>query len=356
MLKQTLLLSCLALLVGCESISYYSHVAKGQWQLLQAREPIEDLVADPQTDAGLRARLQSVQIMRRFASDELQLPDNQSYHDYVALGRSHVVWNVFAAQEFSVAPKQWCFPIAGCVSYRGYFTEQQAQAFADGLRAQGYESYVGGVSAYSTLGWFDDPVLSSFLRRNDTQLAGLIFHELAHQQLYVKGDTTFNESFATAVEYEGIRRWLAHQQQPASSLEHYYRQQRMQRDFVATMLLLRERLEQLYRQPIDEEVMRGQKQRLIEDFIAVEYLAFKQRWQTESYDQWLNTDFNNAKLATVASYHQWLPAFQQLLHEAGDLQVFYQKAQALGQLEPESREQALQSLLIRHQQLNLQTQ
>lgn len=363
------------LLVGCESITYYGHVAKGQWQLLQARESIDELLADPNTDESLTKRLQSVQSMRSFASRELLLADNNSYRDYVDLARPYVVWNVFAAEEFSVAPVEWCFPVAGCVSYRGYFDEAKAHIFADSLAVQGYEVYVAGVSAYSTLGWFDDPVLSTFLYRDDTQLAGLIFHELAHQLLYVAGDTTFNESFASAVEQEGVRRWLAFQQQPASFIEHYYRRQQMQQDFIATILDLRAKLDQLYQPTLPSEPLnslnnpeplnqtsltqdarRRQKQQLLAEYISGQYQSFKTHWQTDRYDHWVESELNNAKLATVASYHQWLPAFQQLLRQSDDLPAFYESAKKLSKLAPEPRQQALQSLLNKYQQLNLHSE
>ena len=348
-------LMMLCLLTGCESLGYYSHVAKGQWQLLQARQPIAELVVNPATDAHLKQRLRSIQMMRSFASRELLLADN-SYRDYVALDRPYVVWNVFAASAFSVTPEQWCFPVAGCVSYRGYFSEQKARNFAEGLSTQGYEVYVAGVSAYSTLGWFDDPVLSTFLYRDDIQLAGLIFHELAHQLLYVAGDTTFNESFASTVEQEGIRRWLQYQQQPeqqsALVLQQYFRHQQMQQDFVTTLLDLREQLNNLYQKPLNHQSMRIKKQQLLAAFKSGSYQVFKARWQTDRYDKWIESGLNNAKLSTVASYHQWLPAFEQLLILSEDLTDFYQRAIKLSKLSPELRQQALQSLLNKHQQLN----
>ena len=354
-----LVLLLLCLTSGCETVNYYSHVAKGQWQLLQARQSIDQLVADADTEQSLKRRLQSIQAMRAFASDELLLADNGSYRDYVGLSRRYVVWNVFAAPPFSITPKQWCFPVAGCVSYRGYFSEAKAKQYADDLTAQGYETYVAGVSGYSTLGWFDDPVLSTFLYRDDTQLAALIFHELAHQLLYLPGDTTFNESFASAIEQEGLRRWLIFQRQPAISIQQYYRRQQVQQAFVNTVLSLREQLDELYQaesidQPLSDDVRRRQKQQLLAAFSSGRYQAFKTRWQTDSYDAWVESGLNNAKLSTIASYHQWLPAFQQLLAQSDDLADFYQRAKTLSELPAKPRQQALQSLLNKHQQLNLQ--
>lgn len=360
MLKYRLLVLLLLFLIsGCETINYYGHVAKGQLQLLQARQSIDELVADADTDQILKRRLQSIQAMRAFASDELLLADNGSYRDYVGLSKPYVVWNVFAAPPFSIVPKQWCFPVAGCVSYRGYFSEAKAKQYADELAAEGYETYVAGVSGYSTLGWFDDPVLSTFLYRDDTQLAALIFHELAHQLLYLPGDTTFNESFASAIEQEGLRRWLIFQQQSELSLQQYYRRQQVQQAFVKAVLGLREQLDKLYQaesleSPLSEDVRRRQKQQVLAAFNSGSYQTFKAHWKTDSYDAWVESGINNAKLSTIASYHQWLPAFQQLLTQSDDLADFYQRAKKLSELPPKRRQQALQSLLNKHQQLNLQ--
>src|SRR5690606_34424926 len=192
---------------GCAS--YYGQLAQGQWQLLRDRQPLERVIADPATDPALQRRLALAGQARDFASARLGLPDNGSYRSYVELDRPFVVWNVFATEEFSVEPRQHCFPIAGCVAYRGYFRLGRARGAAALLAAEGLDTWVAPVDAYSTLGWFDDPLLSSMLRRDDARLAGVIFHELAHQQLYLPGDTAFNESYASFVEQEGLRQWLA---------------------------------------------------------------------------------------------------------------------------------------------------
>ena len=241
-MKLRLLLAALVLLAlaGCESLSYYSQAIGGQLSLLSRARPIDDWLADPSTPDELRARLELAKRVRAFASNALALPDNASYHSYAALDREYVVWNVYAAAELAVTPKQECFPIAGCVSYRGFFSEQAARKHAEGLRAQGYDVYVAGVAAYSTLGWFDDPLLSTFIRYSDTQLARLVFHELAHQKVYAKNDTVFNESFAVVVEEEGVRRWLDTQGRGAE-LEAFHASQARRREFAQRVKEARER-------------------------------------------------------------------------------------------------------------------
>src|ERR1700730_16357908 len=208
--RALLLAAACTLLSGCGT-RYLMQAASGQWQVLRQRVPIDTLLADPRTPPALRAHLEEVRGAREFASRELGLPDNGSYRSYADIGRPYVVWNVVAAPEFSVRPKRWCFPIAGCVAYRGYFREQRAREFAASLAVRGFDVSVDGVPAYSTLGKFADPVLSSMLRYGDDELAPTIFHELAHQLLYVRDDSEFNEAFATTVEGAGLERWLTHQ-------------------------------------------------------------------------------------------------------------------------------------------------
>ena len=346
-----IVLLSLLLVSGCETVSYYSQAAQGQWSLWWQRQPIDRLVADNSLDPALRQRLQQVLDIRRFASSQLHLPDNDSYRYYSDLQRNYVVWNVFATPEFSVSPRQWCFPIAGCVSYRGYFSEQAARRYADKLKRQGYDTYVGGVAAYSTLGWFDDPVLNTFIKRDEVRLAGLIFHELAHQQLYVAGDTAFNESFASAVEVAGIERWLA-QKENSEQMAGYLHDQQMYRDFVAMLLRARTRLETLYQQDIPVAQKRLRKQQLFDDIVTIQYPAFKAAWATTAnvnnsryYDRWISQTLNNAKLSTLASYYQWQPAFQRILQESGgDMQQFYRRAEALSRLDKAQRRQRLNAL------------
>ena len=245
----------LGLLNGCTSLGYYSQLASGQWQLLRAREPVAVLVADPATPPALRQHLAKAQQARAFASSHLKLPDNRSYRVYADIGRPFVVWNVFATPEFSLEPHTYCFPIAGCVAYRGYYSQSAARGEAAIQRLQGMDVSIGGVEAYSTLGWFNDPILNSMMGWGDERLATLIFHELAHQRFYVKDDTEFNESFATFVEQEGTRQWRAFRGLPPDTDSRL--QQRDQ--FIELVLETRSRLEKLYAQALPAEQMRERK-------------------------------------------------------------------------------------------------
>ena len=193
-----------SLLASCSTLNYYSQAAQGQLELLADARPIDDWLADPATNTSLRHRLEAARQIRRFAVQQMGLPDNDSYKNYAALKRQYVLWNVVATPELSLKPLQWCFPVAGCVNYRGYYSKEDAQAYAQELRAGGHDVQVGGVPAYSTLGWFNDPLISTFINYPDAELARLIFHELAHQVVYVAGDSQFNESFASAVEEAGV--------------------------------------------------------------------------------------------------------------------------------------------------------
>jgi len=270
------------------------------------------------------------------------LPAGDSYLSYVELDRQFVVWNVFAAPEFSIDPVSWCYPIAGCVSYRGYFNEVGAQDFAARLQQQGYDVYTGGVDAYSTLGWFDDPLLSTVINRQDYQLATLIFHELAHQLVYIPGDTTFNESFATAVGQEGLRRWLD-RQGDSSSLERARQETDRRQQFVELVINYRDRFADLYQLELDETEKRLRKVALQQD-MRLAYQDLKRSWGgVGAYDRWFENSLNNAQLSTVSSYNELVPAFAALLQEEnGDLQSFYDRVVEIADLAAEDREQLLQ--------------
>lgn len=338
------LLLCLVLiaLAACETLGYYGQAARGQFALLWHRGDIADLLADQELSDQLRDRLTLVLEIRQFAVEELNLPAGDAYLSYVELDRDHVVWNVFAAPEFSVEPLRWCYPIAGCVSYRGYFNEAAALAYAGHLAGQGYDVYTGGVDAYSTLGWFDDPLLSTVIRRPDYQLAALIFHELAHRQVYVPGDTTFNESFATLVEQEGLRRWLERKGDEASLARARQESERRQQ-FVDLVIDYRGRLEALYEQELSAESMRSRKAALQDD-LRVAYRALKESWGgAGGYDSWFASPLNNAQLSTVSSYNELVPTFRRLLSTRnGDLRAFYGEVEQLAALAPEQRTQALE--------------
>jgi predicted aminopeptidase len=300
------------------------------------------LIADPKTPGNLKNRLELILQIRRFARDELYLPAANHYMDYVDVGRSYVAWNVFAAPEFSLIPKTWCYPVAGCAVYRGYFREEKAQRYADMLARQGYDVFVGGVTAYSTLGWFDDPLLSTILNnRNDMQLAALIFHELAHQKLFIPGDSTFNESFATAVEQEGLRRWQRGSRE-TPGYETYLETYRRKKQIMALITRSRLQLAALYQQELAADHKRDKKRSILKNLIA-EYRELRNQWNGFSaYDGWFSEPLNNAKITVLATYHEFVPAFLQILQEGdGDLKQFYRKCQVLAQADKRQRHRRL---------------
>lgn len=331
------------LLNGCSSLSYYSQLASGQLQLLRAREPVAKVIADPARDAKLRTHLAQSQKARAFASEHLHLPDNQSYRLYADIGRPFVVWNVFATPEFSLSPQNHCFPIAGCVAYRGYYSQSAARGEAAIQRLQGMDVSIGGVEAYSTLGWFNDPILSSMMGWGDERLATLIFHELAHQRFYVKDDTEFNESFATFVEQEGTRQWRAFRNLPPENDSKL-----KQRDqFIQLILDTRSRLEKLYAQPLATAQMRERKAAEFERF-RQDYRAMRDgQWAGDKrYDAWVNAPLNNARLLPFGLYDQWVPAFSALFRQVGgDWLRFYAEVERLGELPVTERKAALKALV-----------
>jgi predicted aminopeptidase len=310
-------------------------------------QPIKQILANSHTSPELKQALTEVVQIRAFASQELSLPNNHSYLYYADLKRRYVVWNVFATPAYSLQPKQWCFPIAGWVSYRGYFAETAAKTLADELRAEGYDVYTSGVEAYSTLGWLDDPVLNTMLDWSTTQLAGLIFHELAHQQVYIPNDTAFNEGFAVTVEEEGIKRWLA-RHGIANEIAAYQQAEQRHQEFIQLLLTTRNSLETLYQQPLPPSAMAIAKQQTFANLLH-KYAELKKQWHGYSgYDQWMSTDLNNAKLLSVVTYHNWVPAFQTLLTNLnGDLANFYQQVAKIGKLPIEERRLFLEKLLIK---------
>lgn len=332
-------------LCGCDTLRYYSQAVGGHLELMRRAAPIGEQLESDAVPAALKAKLQAVLRIRDFASRELALPDNGSYKHYADLGRQYVVWNVFAAPEFSLEPVSSCFVLAGCVSYRGYFSEADAQAAGAALRAQGYDVHVGGVPAYSTLGWFDDPVLNTFIQYPVAGLARLVFHELAHQVLYVKNDTSFNESFAATVEQAGVERWLA-QSGNADDRAAYERLQRIRDDFVALILKYRATLEQHYRQDLSVDAKRLGKARVLAE-MEDEYRRLRSAWGGfAGYDRWFAGKPNNAMLASVALYTELVPAFRAMLdHEGGNLGRFYAAAKALAKLPKKERDARLRSVL-----------
>jgi predicted aminopeptidase len=318
---------------GC----YILESAGGQLALMSKREPINRVIVSPSTPPALRAQLEAVRSIREFATHELGLPDNGSYRSYADVGRSYVVWNVVAAPEFSVDPKEWCYPIVGCVEYRGYFVERRARSFADKLRKQGFDVSVGGVAAYSTLGHFDDPILNTMMGWNDTELAAIVFHELTHQLLYVPGDASFNEALAMTVEEEGVRRWLLAQGRTADLAERIVQQAR----YIAVIDLLRHtrtELRALYASGIDAQHMRDEKRAT---FAALRdsYTRLTEHWKVSPFASWFAGDVNNAHLASIATYYDCVPGFErELAAVGGDLNAFYRRVRTLAKLDQTTRD------------------
>jgi predicted aminopeptidase len=311
---------------------------------MRAREPMEKVLADPETPPALRQQLLVVDAALLFARLELGLPASASYRHYADLKRPYVVWNVFAAPEFSLEPREWCYPVAGCTAYRGWFSEARARESAAELAAGGYDVFVGGVAAYSTLGWFDDPVLSTMLGEDETALVGLLFHELAHQRLYVPGDTVFNEGFATLVEEEGVRRWLASRNDLAG-LCYFHQRQSRRAEVLGILAELRSSLAAIYAAevPVDE---RRRQRSMAFDQAGVAYADLRTGWIAPPwFDGWFAPGLNNARLAALSSYEERVPAFRALLdREGGDLLRFYGSVEALGARAPEDRERILEEL------------
>jgi len=291
---------------------------------MASARPVDEWLADPRTEPALRERLETARRIRDFASRRLGLPDNGSYTSYAELGRPYVVWNVFAAPRFSVEPKKECFPFTGCVAYRGFYSQDEAQRHAARLREQGYDVHVGGVPAYSTLGWFDDPLLSTFMRYPETQVARLVFHELAHQVAYAKNDTTFNESFAVVVEEVGVRRWLEQEGRPAE-LASFQAAQARKREFASRVKQTRERLAELYRSDLPQEAMLAAKRAAYEQLRA-------------AYPGIVPAEANNAFLLSIALYTDLVPAFESLLAESGSLEKFYERVKRLAATERSIRD------------------
>jgi predicted aminopeptidase len=327
-----------AMTAGCAA-PYYWQAIGGQLELLRKREPIEEVIADPHADPALKNTLTRVTDMRRFAVEELGLPSNDSYTSYVELDRPYVVWNVVATNEFSVDPQRWCFPFAGCVAYRGYFDKAAADRFAADLATEGLDVHSGGSTAYSTLGYFADPVLSTMVNGGDQYVASLLFHELAHQKLYVKSDSDFSEAFAMVVEELGTERWLTQHATP-TELERYRLRRQRREQFGELISVQQARLRAIYASGAPAARLRAEKEGAFATLRA-EYGAVKAHWQGNTdYDAWFAQPLNNATLASVATYTRWLPALRGRLQEVG-LAAFYADAAALAELRSAERQQEL---------------
>ena len=327
------------LLGGCANLGYYAQAVGGQMDLMRRAEPVRAVLEDPQANQHLKNALAKAVQLRAFASHELQLPDNQSFTRYADLHRPYVVWNVFAAEEFSTKPKEWCFIGVGCVSYRGFFAQADAEAFAAALRRSGDDVYLGGVPAYSTLGWFDDALLNTFIGYSETELAQLMFHELAHQVVYVRDDSAFNESFATAVELEGVNRWLDLHGTAAQRSAFEAGQQR-KAAYIARMQNARIQLDVLYATHASDADKRAAKQRIF-DALRVELAQ-----GSKHPERWLAQQLNNAQLASIATYTQLVPAFRALLaQQHGDMGRFFAVVKQMSALPQDERNAELQAAL-----------
>lgn len=342
-LRLAVLLFCGAALSACGT-GYYLQAAAGQLALMRAREPMEQVLADPATPEVVRRQLLVVDAALLFARMELGLPATDSYRHYADLGRTSVVWNVFAAPEFSLEPREWCYPVAGCTTYRGWFSEDKARKFAARLAARGDDVFIGGVAAYSTLGWFADPVLNTMLSDEDAGLAGLLFHELAHQLFYVPGDTLFNEGFASFVAEEGTRRWLE-SRKDGEALEGLALRQSRRAAVLEIVAGLRSELTGIYAAGVPDEVRREQRNTAFAE-AKQRYDSLRAGWaEPPRFEAWLSAEPNNARLAALSSYEDYVPAFRELLARAnGDLNLFYARARRLGRLPPAERDAAMQAL------------
>ena len=357
--RALVLLACLGL-TGCahpgDALTYYWQSVRGHLQMMQAAAPLDDWIAQDTTPAALRARLQLAQRARTFAVTELGLPDNASYRRYADLQRPAAVWNVVAAPPFALQLHTWCFPVTGCIGYRGYFTEADAQAEAAQLAAQGLEVEVYGVPAYSTLGYMNwmggDPLLNTFIGWPEGEFVRLLFHELAHQVVYAPGDTLFNESFATAVERLGSAQWLA-TQASEQTRQAFATSEERRRSFRALTRATRARLSEIFEQKEalahDHQALAAMKLETMNTF-RKDYAALRSTWhatpaQQAAYDRWV-AKANNASFATQAAYDEWVPAFEALFHQTGGhWQPFYDEVRKLAALPRQERADRLRALL-----------
>jgi len=349
------LLLVAASLCGCQTFRYYKQAIAGECQILSHRQSILKLIADPNTSPELKAKFRLVLELLKFAESDLHLPAEGQYLRYVDLHRRFVVWNVHAAPEFSLEPKTWWYPFVGSLKYRGYFSEPGARDYARTLEKKGWQVYVEGVEAYSTLGWFKDPLLNTFIFEPAPDLAEILFHELAHQRLFISGETDFNEAFATAVGEEGVRRWLKASKQGQTN-EHYFTALQRNEQFVRLIMDAREQLDSLYgpkppKNPSEEKralthrdaaALRRQKEAILAQ-LRENYAKLKAQWGGVGiYDAWFAKGLSNAQLNTVAAYYDLVPGFRALLEKSGgDLEKFFKEVADLAKLKKEERHRKL---------------
>ncbi len=348
MVRVFLIIGASLFIQGCTSLGYYWEKVQGQAEILNKQQPIQAVIENPKTTASVKAKLINVQQARKFASDVLLLPDNDSYRNYADIGRDYVVWTVVATPPYSIKPKEWCFLIVGCLSYRGYFSKQSAEDFAAKLKKQGMDVYVSGIKAYSTLGWFDDPLLNTMLYKSEAYRVGIIFHELAHQKIYVENDTAFNEAFATSVELEGIKAWFKHEAKQ-QKFKKYLISKKRDKVFKHLLKNSRTQLKKLYAENKTSQQLQVGKKSIFTQ-LQVDYTKFKHHWHGYTgYDKWMSQGLNNAHLALVATYNDWLPAFSHLFENTNrNYQLYYKKIKQLTELDKNQREKQLLKLMAKH--------
>ncbi len=339
MIVRLLLVLCLS---ACSSPAYYLQAMSGQKKLMQSRQNIRSVLDDPATSDELAGQLKTAEQIKAFAQSELGLPVEDNYSSYVEVEGEALVWNVIATREFSLEPKKWCFPVAGCVPYRGYFERQKAQDSADRLSRKGMDVIVSPAAAYSSLGWFKDPLLSTMLSGSDTRLAAYLFHELAHQRLYVKNDGLFNEGYASYVEEAGVRTWLEFRNQP-DQLQNWLKLQQVSKDFSSLVGKTRFQLAGLYLSEQPEDIMRKKKAEIFSVFESDYQVLSDEKWQgTHYYSSWFQEPLNNARLALYNTYEGSHCAFQHLWNQGGgNWQKFHKLAEQKSRLPKEERKQWL---------------
>lgn len=320
-----LVIPLMGLITSCQTIHFYGQAMAGQMEIIHKSRSNQKIIANPSTDPSLRKKLEAVEEIRRYASEKLSLPGDESYAKYADLGRDHVVWVIYAAPEFSLDAKTWRYPAVGEMDYRGYFKAKDANTLADRLRSEGYDVCIGGVDAYSTLGWFHDPVLNTFVEYPDIDLAETIFHELSHRVVFRRGDTMFNESMANVVAEEGVRRWLRDHGR-LEDLAKYEGRIVKRRQFYREIDHTRKRLEVLYASGKPDAEMRRAKAAILKD-LQQQFRDLRQKWGGQGLESWLNEDINNGHIVSLKIYADMMPHFQQLLDDCGgDMALFFKKA------------------------------
>jgi len=343
--RHLLLSLFLLLLSGCAELQYYGHAFSGQLEVISKRRPIPEVIADPETKPEVVAKLKYVERAHDFAISDLYLPDSDSFRGYTDLERDYVLWNVFATPELSLETKQWCYPFFGCLGYRSYFTRAYAEAIAEELEQEGWDVHIAASPAYSTRGFFSDPVYNPMLRYDNLTLAGILFHELAHEKIYFKNDSELNESFAVAVQDEGVRRWLAYEEQPEYYSDYIIAQQR-DKQFVKLLLKHRNQLKALYQSSQTDDKKRSKKKQILGSLRKAYFLLRKEWDDYAGFDHWFNKPLNNARLAPVGTYQGHVTEFNLLLNKhENNLMQFYKEAEKIADMPESERKNFLSNLL-----------